>query len=174
MADIKKYEEKLNNMDDEQKAGLLYQQAVDHVRTMRVSTVMFALCMKSIKDNKYYEVLGYKTFDILCSAPEINIEHGTVKKYIKIIEYYIDKNFEINRLADISINNLGVMRNAKNIDKWIEPAKQMPYNDFKKEIYEKELGIKPEDKEIEKYIKEKKKQCEFWDGKGCIKYDKKN
>ncbi len=167
---IEKHIKRLSNTDREEKAGLLYREACGHVENMRISTVMFAVCMKSIRDNKYHEDMGYKTFEIFCCLPEINVAPATVKKYITIIEYYLDKNIGMEKIANVSMSNLGIMKNAKEPEKYIEKAKDMPYIDFKKVIYEKELNIKPEDNEIDDYIKKQEnKGCSFWDGKKCIK-----
>jgi len=163
--------------DREQKAIALYNQLKTWRMNLFGSAIKIGAIMKIIKEEKLYEKLiddknSDISFQAFCAFELPQLDSGTIKKYMDAAEFLESIGVEIDlekpdALDGMAVNKILLLKNCKEPAKWIEPMKSMPISDLKKEIDEKELGLKPAEKEIENHIKriEKKRVCPFGDFK---------
>lgn len=73
-----------------------------------VERTLYEICvdLKSIRDNKYYKMLGYDTFEQYC-LENFNMARRTAYRYISIAEN-LSSDFVSSR-AQIGVNKLGVL-----------------------------------------------------------------
>ena len=168
-------EKALTQKDKEDRALHFGKLVQDLLLKVRANTLKFAEAMDIIQSEGLFTLIaGHDniTFDEFCKSPEIAMDPNTVKKYIRIVRYYKGRQIELDGIKDISMNKLSLIRQAKKPTDWFNVARQMSEKDFKIHIYEKELGIDQDDKQLNKDIDDVETQdqgCEFWDGKKCIK-----
>jgi hypothetical protein len=177
MDKTEKFKQVTAEKEREQKAIALYNQLKTWRMNLFGSAIKIGAIMRIIKDEKLYEKLiddknGDISFSAFCAFELPQLDSGTIKKYMDAAEFLESIGVEIDmekpdNLDGLAVNKILLLKQCREPEKWIEPMKTMPISDLKKEIDEKEHGIKPDEKEIENHIKqaEKVKACPFGDFK---------
>jgi len=169
---LQNFKKRMTEKERENRASTFYNQIKTYLNQININALKIGALMKHVRDEKLFVEMQCDTFEIFCCLPEISIQPSTVKQYIRVVEFIEEKNIEIDSVCDIAINKIELLKDCKKPIEWIEPARDLAYNDLKKEIRSKEMGIDSEDNEVKKYIKKEEAKvsgCEFWDGKKCLK-----
>jgi hypothetical protein len=112
-----------------------------------------AIVLKANRDNKYYKILGYDTFESYLATPEISMSRFFVFKIIKNLELWVEGyKVEIKELHDIDAEKLyiaGQMSTKENYEEILEQARTLSRSDLKQLKSGKEYEFTPNVKEIE-------------------------
>ena len=138
----------------EDTAIAIHNQLIKLKNTINFSKFLFVAALRTIKQQEFWKEMNCESFEMYICQPDIDIglTPETVKKYIKIIDDLIVKGLEEEEMKDITINKLGMIRNAENPKKYLVDASVLGYSDLMIKIYEKEKGIDIEKKREEKAI----------------------
>ncbi len=158
-----------------QSALLTYPVSIKFNNTINQTAVMFTLTMREILHGDHYKkMMQGGTFDQYCASNFPRIKPATIRKYISTLDWFIDeKKIKVECLYPHPMNKLGVIKsNANDPKKWLDVAAEYPISDFTKQVLQVEKGIKPDDKEVENYIKQQEKKqeksgCPLWVNGKC-------
>jgi len=139
--------------EKEERATMFFEKAKEYRFNINKNIYLFTVAMRTIRDEKIYEPLGYKSFDLFCMEQDIDIAPATVDNYIKTVELLEEKGVKVLDLGNLPISKAGIIARTKEPKIWIDKAKDLIFTDLKKMINEKDKGVKSDDKEIENYIK---------------------
>lgn len=143
--------------------------AVNCLFLSRKNLMAFAGAMKLIRDKELYTYRDYSSFEEACCSPEISIKPKTIKNYIAIYEYWIEKQKKkMDELAGIEYNKLLLLRKVKNPEKYYHEARTLGYSDFRKVIMQKEFKLQPDDEQDMKDHFKRKHPCPHWTGEKCL------
>ena len=143
-----------------------HKQLVSLKRAMAVAFLNMGGILKSIKDNEYYETLGYKSFSDYVQNPDVGLNYRTAYYYVEIYEMFIDKlGYTREQLVDYSYDKLRkllpIIKDEEETETIMDNAKDLSWNDFTK-IYK-------EDKENKNYV-DKLASPEFYRCSDCGKW----
>jgi len=107
-------------------------------RVVNSNFLMIAEKLKSIKDNKYYKVLGYDTFESYIAQPELAFSRSSVYRLIQIYKKFVlENNVAPERLSEIEWTKLAVVTphvNKDNMENLLHDAKELSRSDLKQKI----------------------------------------
>jgi len=94
-----------------------------------------AIMLKINRDRKYYNTLGYTTFEEYLGTPEISLSRGYVFKLIKNYELWVQKyNVSPAKLEGIDSEKLylaSIKATKDNYEEWLEKAKTLSRSDIR-------------------------------------------
>jgi len=66
--------------------------------------------LKEIRDNRWYKLLGFDTFDSWVESPEIDIDRSTAYRYMKLLEVFVLSGaFKLEEVSDKSLSKLELL-----------------------------------------------------------------
>jgi len=85
----------------------IHQSILTLKRQMGMAFVELGRLLKQIRDEGYYQVLGYDSFQSYVINSELGFSRRTAYNYIEIYEWYVDKlAYEVQYLAEIGQDKL--------------------------------------------------------------------
>lgn len=167
---------KLSGDNKKAMAVKLHEKLIEHIKEIRIRTLVLGGILKEIRDNELYRLLVVGndadtsvTFEHYCCQPEISLKLNTANKYIRIYECLEENGIKIKDVQDIAINKLDLIGKTEKPKNWIGRARVLGYSDLKKEIDEKVFKVKPEDNEIKEHIESQEEApemvCPHWDAR---------
>jgi len=94
-----------------------------------------AIMLKINRDRKYYNILGYSTFEEYLGTPEISLSRGYVFKLIKNYELWVQKyNVSPAKLQGIDAEKLyltGIVATKEDYEEWLERARVLSRSDIR-------------------------------------------
>jgi len=107
-------------------------------RSTQENFILLAKLLKENQDNKYYQLLDYKTFESYIASPELSFERRTVYSLIAIYEKYVEQ-FGVQPVALLEADYSKLDRTLKivdqnNYEEWLEKAKTLSRSDLELEI----------------------------------------
>jgi len=147
----------MNKITAEQGEGAfeIHQNILTLKRQMGMAFVELGRLLKQIRDEGYYQVLGYDTFSSYVINSELGFKRRTAYYYIEIYEWYVEKlAYEAQYLAEVGQDKL--LRILPIIKKEYE---QLELKDIRKkteELINEVKELRPVD--FEKKYKDDKKQ----------------
>lgn len=141
------FKKRMTEKEREDKAVTLHNNLVKIRQTINFSKFLFLTALRVIDKEHLWKELSCESFEMYVCQPDIDIgiQPDTVKKYIRIIDFYLEKGYEEEQLKDITINKLDIIRAAKNPDKYLEQAGALGLLDLRKLILENEKGLSAKD-----------------------------
>lgn len=101
------------------------------------SFIRLACLLKQNRDLKYWQSLGFDSFEEFLASPEISISRSLAYQLIYQYELFIEKlNWPEEELIEIGTAKLAVISPVvlKDPDGWIEKAKVLSKSDIKEEV----------------------------------------
>jgi hypothetical protein len=120
----------MNKITEKQGAGAfeIHQNILALKKQMGVAFIELGRLLKQIRDENYYQVLGYDNFTSYIINSELGFSRRTAYNYIEIYEWYVEKlAYETQFLAEIGQEKL---RRALYIIK--EEYPKLPYFELRK------------------------------------------
>lgn len=144
-----------------------HKQLISLKKAMALAFLSMGKILKSIKDNKYYNTLGYKSFVDYVQSPEVGLNYRTAYYYVEIYEMFVERlGYTEEQLIEYSYDKLRkllpIVKKENNTEKLMSRAKDLTWEDFDK-IYK-------EDKKNEEYV-DKLASPEFYRCSECGKWD---
>jgi hypothetical protein len=63
-----------------------------------------------IRDNRWFKILGYNTFEQWVESPDIDIDRSSAYRYIRLYEVYVESGaFELSEIQDKSVSKLEIL-----------------------------------------------------------------
>lgn len=142
---------------DSEKAFEVHKKAIEIKNGMGFFIVRMGQLLKEIRDNDYYEVLGYETFSEYVANSELAFKRRTAYYYIEIYEWFILKfDYKPEELAEIGYSKLiTLLPIVKKTESLPEPRKRVEL------LVDDVKALRPYD--FKKKYKDEKKQKDFRD-----------
>ena len=85
----------------------VHQSVLELKRQMGIAFVEMGRLLKVVRDNKYYEVLGYDTFTSYVINSELGFKRRTAYYYVEIYEMFIEElGYKVQAVAQIGYDKL--------------------------------------------------------------------
>jgi hypothetical protein len=109
-------------------------------RQINYNFVLLAHDLKEIKDNKFYLVLQYDTFESYIAQPELSFDRSSVYRLIQIYETFVLKyNVAPERLSEIEWTKLALVAphtNKENYEDLLADARELSRSDLREKFTE--------------------------------------
>jgi len=133
----------------------VHQNILSLKKQMGIAFVELGRLLKKVRDENYFQVLGYDSFQSYVINSELGFKRRTAYYYIEIYEWYVEKlSYTVLALAEIGQDKL--LRALPMIK---EEYKQLPYPKMKKrveQLIDEVQDLRPVD--FEKKYKDENKQ----------------
>lgn len=119
------------------KAFMCYTEIRQRRHEVQMHFLELGRLFKEARDNRYYKMLDYHTFEAFCASPELAFRRSTVYGLIRIYELYVVKlQAGTELLAQIGQAKLTMINPVveQAPDEWLWKAKEMSRSDLREEL----------------------------------------